>query len=63
MNSNMTLSYDVIEKYKAWNLINYLKRSGMIMPQINWEKELYNLPNKSLLINNLAFASFVDIYI
>ena len=38
MNSNMTLSYDVIEKYKAWNLINYLKRSGMIMPQINWEK-------------------------
>ena len=47
----MTLSYDVIEKYKAWNLINYLKRSGMIMPQINWEKELYNLPNKSLLIN------------
>lgn len=51
MNSNMTLSYDVIEKYKAWNLINYLKRSGMIMPQINWEKELYNLPNKSLLIN------------
>ena len=51
MNSNMTLSYDVIEKYKAWNLINYLKRSGMIMPQINWEKELYNLPKKSLLIN------------